>query len=497
MWAAAVLAILAVACDGGDEVLGPDAGAPDAPTPGAPTPDAPTPDAPTPDAPTPDAPLPDAPTPDAPPPDAPTPDAPIPDAPPPQTTLTILFAGTGTGIVRSGTAIECAGGPCTFVAAGPYTLTASSISGSTFAGWSGCTSSSGNACTITVGPGSATVTVTYNESAPVTWSRSANGCPGPSDMVLTPAGLLVVGNVAVGSQISSALWVGRYATDGTPGYAFVDDVSSGNERALRIVEAPGGDSIVLASIDGVLGLRRYSPTGTLVHAVAPGGPTAPGVDAGLALDAGGNIYVSGISGGVPYIVSYLPTGAERWRVNAPAGVDSIQGLTVRGAVLAAVGDDHPTGWVGTFDLADGNLRWQRTIAGLTMNPDLAFDDVAIKSNGDVLVGGSDINSAPNMYTMGAVTADGSAQYGIGLLPTRWSGRLSLSSDDTRRVWIGYTTIGQEPSRVLVYDAAGSQTSSSMVPWVFGPGAVVADPAGGTFIAGYDWAVNCTLIQHRD
>lgn len=417
------------------------------------------------------------------------------DTPVPPDTLTIQFAGTGAGVIRSGNFLECAGGPCVIPANGTFTLTQYPISGSTFAGWSGCTPSGDN-CEVTVGPGGATVTVTYNTAAPATWVRSANRCPRPQDMALAPAGLVVAGNAASGNPTSSALWIGRYATDGTPGHAFVDDVSSGDDGALRVAVEPGGDAIVLAEIDGALTLRRYTPTGSLVYSVATGGSAYNAVNgAGLALDASGNVYVSGLVGAVPYIASYLPTGVERWRVDAPAGVETIQGLTVRGAVLAAVGQDTPRGWVGTFDLA-GNLRWQRTVAGLTMNPNLTFYDAAILGNGDVFAGGLDYGAAPLHYTMGAVTADGSAEYRRGTLTTRWSGKLQVHSDDTARVWIGYTTIGQEPSRVLVLDAAGSQSGSSQVPWVWGPGGVAIDPGGDTFVAGWDWRVMCSMIQRR-
>ena len=76
-------------------------------------------------------------------------------------TLTVNFAGTGSGTVTSSpSGLSCATTCSAHFTSGTVTLTATS-NGSTFGGWSGCDSMSGQTCTVNL-TSDRTVTVTFN-----------------------------------------------------------------------------------------------------------------------------------------------------------------------------------------------------------------------------------------------------------------------------------------------------------------------------------------------
>lgn len=77
--------------------------------------------------------------------------------------LTVLFAGSGTGVVTSSpVGINCtASCSASFTAGATVTLTAAANSGSTFASWTGCDAVTGQSCTVLLNA-SRTVTLTIN-----------------------------------------------------------------------------------------------------------------------------------------------------------------------------------------------------------------------------------------------------------------------------------------------------------------------------------------------
>ena len=77
-------------------------------------------------------------------------------------TLTVNFAGTGSGTVTSSpSGLSCATTCSAHFTGGTVTLTATPSGSSTFGGWSGCDSTSGQACTVNL-TSDRTVTVTFN-----------------------------------------------------------------------------------------------------------------------------------------------------------------------------------------------------------------------------------------------------------------------------------------------------------------------------------------------
>jgi List-Bact-rpt repeat protein/Big-like domain-containing protein len=80
-----------------------------------------------------------------------------------QPTLTVDFAGTGTGVVNSSPAGLGCSSACSanFASGTVVTLTAAPTGASTFGSWNGCDSISGTTCTVTLNS-NRTVTVTFN-----------------------------------------------------------------------------------------------------------------------------------------------------------------------------------------------------------------------------------------------------------------------------------------------------------------------------------------------
>lgn len=77
-------------------------------------------------------------------------------------TLTVTFAGTGSGTVSSSpSGLSCANSCSGSFASGSVITLTATPNGSAFGGWSGCDSVSGQACTVTLNSNRA-VTVTFN-----------------------------------------------------------------------------------------------------------------------------------------------------------------------------------------------------------------------------------------------------------------------------------------------------------------------------------------------
>lgn len=406
------------------------------------------------------------------------------------TSLTVTVVGVGAGFVRMPTGSMCPNGPCVHPANDGDTVTISprAIGDSTFIGWGGACAGNGD-CTMTLS-GPTAISATFLPTAVATWVRTADAMPTISDLALAADGAVVVGGT---NGPDPSIWIGRYRANSMIGPVIHDNATAGIDRALRVVVDASDGVIVTASIADQLSLRRYAADGTLTWQVEPGGNVTG--HHGLALDSAGNVYVSGVNSTTPYIASYTAAGVQRW-VFAPSGTTTIQGLAVRGSVLALVGSQANQGWVGTFTLA-GAPGWSRIVAAPTQFPQLALFDVAIDSDGDVVFGGLDVASTTNLYVFGAINAAGTAQPWVRGLATKATGELWLRSDDTVRIWIGYVSASAtDPSRLVDHDENGEETGAADVINVRSPAGHAIDASGKTYLAGDDWHTDWPMIELR-
>lgn len=442
------------ACGGGGGDAGPDGPASDGPATDGPI----------------DAPV-DAPS------DGPAPDAGV-------ARLSLSVEGTGAGVIFNDPLTHwCANQDCddplSHLRYQTYTFKQNPIAGSTFTGWSGCTPNADGTCSVYLEQDTV-VTATYDAPPGVTWVRSAWPlyiADYPIFLDATADGVVAAGTGR--DYANGGAWISRYLADGTQtsdGIVFLDPLIQ--PAVAHGVNAAGTHWFLVAEPPPPfppgqqprLRLRRVTQPAV---AALPGGFASTH---GLAVDAAGNAYVSGVVDGVPYLASYDLAGVERWRITPP-GVLAMHALLVRGNLLvaggtAAVGQLRP-GWIGTYDLA-GTPGWSRTVT-LPLVSGLALD-----SDGDVIYGG--VDHANTSYIAGAVSADGATEQWQQSFATRTAGAIAVRADDTLRVWLGSAANLPAPSTLLDLTEAGAQTASQNLPLPT-PAAIVIDAAGTTFLAG--------------
>jgi Divergent InlB B-repeat domain len=123
-------------------------------------------------------------------------------------TLTVMFAGTGSGAVSSSPAgINACSTTCSanFSSGAQVTLTASPADGSTFAGWSGGGCSGTGTCVVTLNAAT-TVTATFNSSTSGLALRVTEAGSGTGTVTSAPAGIscptTCSANFASGTQVT-------------------------------------------------------------------------------------------------------------------------------------------------------------------------------------------------------------------------------------------------------------------------------------------------------
>ena len=145
------------------------------------------------------------------------------------------------------------------------------------------------------------------------------------DVVGPPAAIAVD---ATGSDVVVVTWtsgLARLAPGGATWiYSTIPQV--GTQSPLNLAVAPDGDAVVYASDpSGNWSLQRIDPTGAVVFSKAIPGANAQAlglaINAGLALDAAGNAYITGYSGPLmrPVLKSLAQCGSVWLSVYAPDG----------------------------------------------------------------------------------------------------------------------------------------------------------------------------------
>jgi Bacterial Ig domain/Beta-propeller repeat len=150
-------------------------------------------------------------------------------------------------------------------------------------------------------------------------------------------------------------WVKSPGTGNGQGFGIAVD-ASGNSYVTGVIATPGNDVF----------LAKYDSVGTLVWATSAGGA---GNDQGfgIAVDGSGNSYVTGVDSGNIFVAKFDSTGTlVWWATNAGAGVGGF-GIAVDG-----VGNSYVTGngagdiFVAKYD-GDGNLKWVKSAGGTAAN----------------------------------------------------------------------------------------------------------------------------------
>src|SRR5574341_190918 len=333
------------------------------------------------------------------------------------------------------------------------------------------------------------------------WVRRYNG-PGNDDDEAT----------ALSIDDSGDIYVTGYSWSGTSfDYTTIKYSPNGDTLWVRRYDGPGNTYDVAASITvdkmGNVYVTGYSWSGTSIDYAtikyAPNGDTlwvrrydkpsnSDDRASALALDNGGNVYVTGNSG----TIKYLADGSFSW----------VRSYGVAGTALAVddSGNVYVAGIIGAFPNFDfatmkyapnGDTLWLRRYNGPLNNDDRAFA-LAVDSNGNVHVGGYSLGETFYDYATVKYTPKGDT-----LWVTRYNGSgngydrvYALAVDVSGNVYV--TGISEDDYATIKYSADGD---SLWIRRYNGPGnstdiarALAVDNDGNVYVTGKSWSMNSYL-----
>jgi uncharacterized delta-60 repeat protein len=311
---------------------------------------------------------------------------------------------------------------------------------------------------VTGRSGGSFTTIKYDFNGVQQWVRNYNGGHGsdsPADLIVDPAGSIYVTGQSTGDGTNddyatikydaagTEQWVRRY--DG-PTTVFANDY----DRAAALAVDADGNVFITGNSSGDFATVKYDAAGTEIWVRRYDGPAA-GADwaTSIAVDASGNSYVSGSSYGSPTTqydfatLSYDPSGTVRWteRYNGPGNFY-----------------DTPRA-------------------------------IAVLSFGNVYVSGSSSGSGTGLDY--ATIKYAPAATSVAPFPQEPRSALALESDPnpfTPATKIRFTIPGtnREHVRLAVYDVLGREVAL-LVNEVLAPGAYERELNGRTLAAGVYWS----------
>lgn len=313
----------------------------------------------------------------------------------------------------------------------------------------------------------------------------------------------------------------------TDDYTTVKYNSSGNEVWVRRYNGPDSsydEAVALALDDSgnvyVTGNSRgtstdiatikYSPSGIERWVARYDGPDTlddAGVD--IAVDAGGNIYVTGDSYSIDHgcdivTLAYDALGAQRWiaRMNGESGWgESAAGAVLRrggGVVVSGVGADSETGkdFATMAYGADGNEQWIALYDGLPSSDD-HLGVLAVDKVGNIVLGGYRGGSAAAVV---CCDPSGSLKW---VYNSPESGGIDyvkgIQVDDSGNVYVtgpGYATGSGDDFVTEKISPVGAQIWIARYDGTLhltdSPVAIVVDKQGGVYVSGCAWEADSIL-----
>jgi len=247
---------------------------------------------------------------------------------------------------------------------------------------------------------------------------------------------------------------------------------------------------------------KYDAAGTEIWVRRYDGPSTVFANdydraAALAVDAGGNVFVTGNSSDDFATVKYDAAGTEIWvrRYNGPAaGGDWATAIAVDAAGNSYVSGSSFGGSTTQYDFAtlsydpSGTVRWTERYNGPGSFYDTPYS-IAVHSSGSVYVSGSDGGSGTGLDY--ATIKYAPATTSVTPQPNQPRSALALQSDPnpfTRASRIRFTipeTHG-EHVRLAVYDVRGKEVAL-LVNEVLAPGTYERELNGSTLAAGVYWS----------
>ena len=303
-------------------------------------------------------------------------------------------------------------------------------------------------------------TIKYDLSGVQQWVRSYNGGFGsdsPADLVVDAAGNIYVTGQSAGSGTNDD-------------YATIKYDAAGNEQWVRRYDGP--TTVVVSDYD---------------RAVA------------LAVDAAGNVFVTGNSSGDFATVKYDAAGTEMWvrRYNGPgAGADWATSIAVDASGNSYVCGSSYGNSTTQYDFAtlsydpSGTVRWTERYNGPGNGYDTPYS-IAVHSSGNVYVSGSSGGSGTGLdyttikYAPAATTA-------VASRPDETRSAFALQSDPnpfTPATRVRFTIppgADRKHVRLAVYDVRGKEVAL-LVNEVLAPGTYQRELDGSTLATGVYWS----------
>ena len=304
--------------------------------------------------------------------------------------------------------------------------------------------------------GSSFTTIKYDFEGARQWVRNYNGGFGsdaPAALILDGTGNLYVTGQSTGSGTNHD-------------YATIKYDAAGNE----------------------LWVRRYDgPTTTLIRDYDRA--------AALALDADGNVFVTGNSGDDYATVKYAPDGTELWvRRYDGAGADWATAIAVDASGNAYVSGSSFGNSTTQYDFAtlsydpSGTLLWTERYNG----PGNSFDtpySIAVHSSGNVYVSGSSGGTGTGLDYATIKYARATTSVPSGVSPRSAFALRSDPNPFTPATMIRFTIppgAARDHVRLAVYDVRGEEVAL-LVNEVLGPGSYERELDGRTLAAGVYWS----------
>ena len=247
----------------------------------------------------------------------------------------------------------------------------------------------------------------YGANGKLVWRRIWDDAQAGNDAIEATAaapggGLVVAGYAAPFTQVIA---VARYSAAGKQLWVrLYDDGGADLQLAEKVAVDAAGDVYALAqdvtaATGDDIALLKYSPSGTLrwVHHYASAGDDFAN---GIALDARGDVYVTGSTAGTRgsdvLTIKYSPSGARRWAriYDGPGGGDddgAAVAVTHAGmAYVAGFATGVSTGRdaVVLAYTSAGRLRWSRFQSSAGPQDD-TYRSVALAANDDLVATGQE------------------------------------------------------------------------------------------------------------
>jgi uncharacterized delta-60 repeat protein len=240
----------------------------------------------------------------------------------------------------------------------------------------------------------------YNTSGTIQWQRTLGGIGddrGHNIAVDSSGNVYITGSTASSGAGSNDILIAKYNTSGTIQWQRTLG-GTGSEFGQRIAVDGSGNVYVIGETEGsgagaggwdVL-IAKYDTSGTIQWQRTLGGSN-PDFGRGIAVDGGGNIYITGQTNSDVFIAKYDTSGTIQWqRTLGGTSSDIGQGIAVDGSGNVYITGSTASSGAGSNDIliakydTSGAIQWQRTLGGASSDFGIY---IAVDGSGNVYITG--------------------------------------------------------------------------------------------------------------